>query len=195
MSRAALFTALFQSDRAVEMSLTCARQLVLLFALSCVSLSDDFRLDLHRHLNKETLQKLDLIHSSFPIHCRSQGMKIKALDLMGIAANAKIADRILIGYQVLHHISNIYRTNVSSIHWNKNDMEKFEVVLHRQIEELKYDLQVRLSKSKGTKKIRISKYFAKIGRFLKNKEYSLCAWEHIRIKTRRTIENISKLLE
>ncbi|XP_067869159.1 uncharacterized protein [Heterodontus francisci] len=220
------------------------------------------RLKLHRRLSSDALQLLDEMGAGFPVHCRSQGLKIKTLNLMRIATNSKCAlkseacphalaaaeppailhaeiylnggggasapsavewataqslaaasgittqvaarflkrfkpleteDKIMIIYQILLHISKIYRTNVCSKPWDKNGMEVFETHLHQQLEELSQDLQ-RWSDSKMTGKKRIHKYFTKLRIFLENKEYSRCAWEMIHYESRKNLQQAINLL-
>uniref|UniRef100_UPI00398E3ACA interferon beta-like n=1 Tax=Pristiophorus japonicus TaxID=55135 RepID=UPI00398E3ACA len=102
-------------------------------------------------------------------------------------------DKVLIVYQVLRHISKIYRTNACTITWNKNELENFETVLHQQLEELREDVGERRSDTRMTWKIKIRKYFTKLRMFLQDKGYSLCAWEVIRFESTRNLSQVQLL--
>ncbi|XP_030077160.1 interferon alpha-13 [Microcaecilia unicolor] len=97
-------------------------------------------------------------------------------------------------YEILHHILKIYNEEESKMPWDRTQLEHFTTVLHWQNTELKKYLSVQLPASAlGSHRknsLKVKKFFEKLRKYLKTKDYSGCAWEAVRDETQQCLQYI-----
>ncbi|XP_067825350.1 interferon alpha-21-like [Heptranchias perlo] len=150
------------------------------------------RLQLQQVLNIETLSKLNEMGGPFPRQCVEErpSLKTKSLNLVKLSGGLQTQDRIQIVHQTLRHFIKIYSMNLGSVTWPQDKMENFRLLLDRQLEELEECIKKPGSESRPRRNAAIHKYFRKLRIFLKQKRFSVCAWEIIRAETRARLQQI-----
>ncbi|XP_067825354.1 interferon alpha-21-like [Heptranchias perlo] len=109
---------------------------------------------------------------------------------MKLSKGLQTQDRIQIVHQTLHHISQIYSMNLDSVTWPQDKVENFWLLLDRQLEELEECVKKPGSESRPRRNAAIHRYFRNLETFLKQKRFSVCAWEIIRAETRASLQQI-----
>ncbi|XP_067825360.1 interferon alpha-B-like [Heptranchias perlo] len=150
------------------------------------------RLLLQQVLNRETLRILNEMGGPFPRVCVEErpSLKTKSLNLMKLSKGLQTQDRIQIVHQTLHHISQIYSMNLDSVTWPQDKVENFWLLVDRQLEELEECSRKLDPESRPRRNASIHNYFRNLETFLKQKRFSVCAWEIIRDETRARLQQI-----
>ncbi|XP_014810275.1 PREDICTED: interferon omega-1-like [Calidris pugnax] len=105
-------------------------------------------------------------------------------------------------YEFLQQIFQLFSKNLPLGAWNTSQIEKFQNGISHQIEELDVCLSEEQSKARNSFQtwilkstaISMKKYFQRITNFLKDKQYSHCSWEAVRMEL-RTYSLLSNLQE
>nr|AAT97058.1 interferon tau [Bubalus bubalis] len=101
-------------------------------------------------------------------------------------------------HEMLQQSFNLFHTERSSAAWNTTLLEQLRTGLHQQLE----DLDACLGPVTGEKDsdlgrmgptLTVKKYFQGIHVFLKEKEYSDCAWEIVRVEMMRSFSSSTTL--
>ncbi|XP_037350482.1 interferon alpha-6-like [Talpa occidentalis] len=101
--------------------------------------------------------------------------------------------------EMLQEVFSLFSTNDSFEAWEETVLDKFLIELYQQLEDLEKCLEkewkVGLSAlgSEDTT-LAVKRYFQGIRLYLKEKEYSSCAWEIVRVEIRRCLFSINKLI-
>ena len=103
-------------------------------------------------------------------------------------------------YGMLQHISDLLLTENTSAAWNTTLLNQVRMGLYRQLEDLEACL-VRDKGEEGTAPpshgptLPVRRYFEGICFYLKEKQYSDCAWEAVRVEIMRSLSSIITLQE
>ncbi|XP_073202381.1 interferon beta-like [Lepidochelys kempii] len=174
--------------------------LVLLFSseMSCL---DCNRLHvLQIRMNSESFERLEKMGGNFPFQCLSEGIAFKPRDILKLRLshqeNAKVAIQ-----QILQELFHIFNNNLTQAAWNGTSIVRFQNGLYQQIQQLEACLRAQTEKgltNPESQDLRITsrkvkKYFQGIDAFLKEKQYSLCAWEIIPVEIPRCFVLVDKL--
>ncbi|CAM5146463.1 unnamed protein product, partial [Natator depressus] len=174
--------------------------LVLLFSreISCL---DCNRLHvLQNRMNSESLERLEKMGGNFPFQCLNERTAFKPRDIFKLQLshqeNAKVAIQ-----QVLQELFHIFNNNLTQAAWNRTSIKEFQNGLHQQIEKLETCLSAEMEKEvtyPGNENLlltslKLKRYFQTIEDFLKEKQYSRCAWEIIRVEISRCFLMLDKL--
>ncbi|XP_060615687.1 interferon kappa-like [Anolis sagrei] len=104
--------------------------------------------------------------------------------------NAKVAIQ-----EVLQQTSHIFRQNCTEMLWDEDSLRAFHAGLDQQSENLKSCLSASpRSQRIQLTRLRVKRYFQSLNDFLKQKEYSRCAWEIIQIQVKQCFLWIEKLI-
>ncbi|XP_065261986.1 interferon beta-like [Emys orbicularis] len=166
--------------------------LMLLFS-SEISCLDCNRLHvLQTRMNSESLEHLEKMGGNFPFQCLNERTAFKPRDILKIRLsqqeNAKVAIQ-----QILQELFHIFTNNLTQAAWNGTSIKEFQNGLHQQIEKLGTCLSAEKGKEityPGNENLlltslKLKRYFQIIDDFLKEKQYSQCAWEIIRVEISR----------
>ncbi|CAM5155742.1 unnamed protein product [Natator depressus] len=174
--------------------------LVLLFSreISCL---DCNRLHvLQTRMNSESLERLEKMGGNFPFQCLNERTAFKPRDIFKLQLshqeNAKVAIQ-----QVLQELFHIFNNNLTQAAWNGTSIKEFQNGLHQQIEKLETCLSAEMEKEvtyPGNENLlltslKLKRFFQTIEDFLKEKQYSRCAWEIIRVEISRCFLMLDKL--
>ncbi|XP_053888185.1 interferon beta-like [Malaclemys terrapin pileata] len=147
---------------------------------------------LQTRMNSESLEHLEKMGGNFPFQCLNERTAFKPRDILKIRLsqqeNAKVAIQ-----QILQELFHIFTNNLTQAAWNGTSIKEFQNGLHQQIEKLKMCLSAEKAKEityPGNENLlltslKLKRYFQTIDDFLKEKQYSQCAWEIIRVEISR----------
>uniref|UniRef100_A0A674J9Q6 Interferon epsilon n=1 Tax=Terrapene triunguis TaxID=2587831 RepID=A0A674J9Q6_9SAUR len=110
-------------------------------------------------------------------------------------------DHQVFAAEILQEIFNIFSKNLTQSAWDETSIVRFQNGLYQQIQRLEACLRTQMEKELTKPESeelqltsrRVKKYFQEIDAFLKEKQYSLCAWEIIRVEIPRCFVLIDKL--
>uniref|UniRef100_A0A8C5SKC8 Uncharacterized protein n=1 Tax=Laticauda laticaudata TaxID=8630 RepID=A0A8C5SKC8_LATLA len=92
--------------------------------------------------------------------------------------------------EILQQIDLIFRQNHTELVWHEGSFRDFHIGLDQQIKMVETcrnaELEEVITSPRNRKlqvtRLRIKRYFQRLSDFLKNKKYSLCAWEIVQIQ-------------
>ncbi|XP_063149159.1 interferon epsilon-like [Candoia aspera] len=110
--------------------------------------------------------------------------------------NAKVAIK-----ELLQQTDLIFKESHSELAWDENSRREFQIGLDQEIKKLEAcwntEVEGGTRSPRGQKlqltRLRVKRYFRRLNDFLKNKEYSLCAWKIVQIQIRECFEWINQL--
>ncbi|XP_074850208.1 interferon epsilon-like [Carettochelys insculpta] len=150
-------------------------------------------------VNQDSLQLLEKMGGQFPVQCINARSNFIALQNAFNFREIQKESIIVAIQEILQQTFNIF----SKIHipavWDRSSIAAFQNGLHQQIELLKtcFDGEKKMEttclQKEEITRLKVKKYFHVIYNFLKEKQYSLCAWEIIREETRRCFMFIDQL--
>ncbi|XP_050781532.1 interferon beta-like [Gopherus flavomarginatus] len=138
-------------------------------------------------VNKESLELLKKMSGIFPSQCIHERTAFKPTQEVSQLPlfqkdNAKMAMQ-----EILQEIFNIFSKNLTQSTWDGISIVRFQNRLYQQIQQLEACLKAQMEKDLTNPESedlqhtswRVKQYFQGIDAFLKEKQYSLCAWEII----------------
>ncbi|KAI5767031.1 IFNK protein [Gulo gulo luscus] len=161
---------------------------------------------LHFHLRKVTWQNLRLLSStssSFPAECLSE---TKAFELpQEILSHTQPVKRYIkeAFYEMSMQAFNIFSQYTLKSTWESDYLKQIQIGLDQQLQYLEQCLEEEEKEKEDSKEmiedgmnwsgalvpqlssLELRRYFNRIDNFLKEKRYSHCAWEIIRVEIRR----------
>ena len=110
------------------------------------------------------------------------------------------AQAISVLQDMLQHSFNLFHTERSSAAWDTTLLEQLRTGLHQQLDDLDACLgQVMGEEDSALGRmgptLAVKKYFHGIHVYLKEKEYSNCAWEIVRLEIMRSFSSSANLQE
>ncbi|XP_065406659.1 interferon beta-like [Chrysemys picta bellii] len=152
-------------------------------------------------VNKESLELLQKMSGNFPSQCINERTAFKPTqDVVQLPVSQKENAKVAI-QEILQQIFNIFSKNLTQSAWDGTSIVRFQNGLYQQIQRLEACLRAQMEKELTNPESedhqltsrRVKKYFQGIDAFLKEKQYSLCAWEIIRMEISRSFVLIDKL--
>ncbi|XP_053889193.1 interferon beta-like [Malaclemys terrapin pileata] len=153
-------------------------------------------------VNKESLELLQKMSGNFPSQCINERMAFKPTqDVVQLPVSQKENAKVAI-QEILQQIFNIFSKNLTQSAWDGTSIVRFQNGLYQQIQRLEACLRAQMEKELTNPESedlqltsrRVKKYFQGIDAFLKEKQYSLCAWEIVRTEIPRSFVLIDKLI-
>ncbi|XP_039398745.1 interferon beta-like [Mauremys reevesii] len=166
--------------------------LLLLFS-SEISCLDCNRLHvLQTRMNSESLEHLEKMGGNFPFQCLNERTAFKPREILKIPLSQQVNAKVAI-QQILQELFHIFNNNLTQAAWDGTSIKEFQNGLHQQIEKLETCLSAEMEKEithSGNEtlllsSLKLKRYFQTIDDFLKEKQYSRCAWEIIRVEISR----------
>ncbi|XP_015422668.1 PREDICTED: interferon omega-2 [Myotis davidii] len=110
------------------------------------------------------------------------------------------AQAIAVLHEMLQQVSNLLSTENSSVTWNMTLVDQLRSGLHRQLEDLDMCLVEEMGEEGSALAMQrptlaLRRYFQGVHLYLKEKEYSDCAWEVVRVEIMRSFSSITALQE
>ncbi|XP_042577413.1 interferon a3-like [Cyprinus carpio] len=133
---------------------------------------------MQRDLVVETHSLLENMGGLFPRECLKENVKItfpkSALQSNDSNQNTGVAEAV---YKIMEHIDYLFANDSHPESWNQKKVEDFQNIVYRlSIMERKHERPVDFP----TRGDALKTYFDKLATLLRNKDYSVCAWEVVR---------------
>ncbi|XP_067409583.1 interferon epsilon-like [Emydura macquarii macquarii] len=149
-------------------------------------------------VNQESLQLLKKMSGNFPSQCKNERTAFKPLQ--DIVQFPQFQKEVVI-QEILHEIFTIFSKNLTQSAWDGSSIVRFQNGLYQQIQRLEACMRAQTEKELTNLESqdieltsrRVKKYFQGIDAFLKEKQYSLCAWEIVHVEILRCFVLIDKL--
>uniref|UniRef100_A0A8C0GUU5 Interferon alpha n=1 Tax=Chelonoidis abingdonii TaxID=106734 RepID=A0A8C0GUU5_CHEAB len=169
----------------------------------CCMFASYFSSPLKSHLGSvpQSLELLKKMSGNFPSQCIHERVAFKPTHEVSKLPlfqkeNAKVAIQ-----EILQEIFNIFSKNLTQSTWDGTSIVRFQNGLYQQIQRLEACLRAQMEKELTNPQSeylqhssqRVKQYFQGIDAFLKEKQYSLCAWEIIGMEIPRHFVLIDKL--
>ncbi|XP_036290075.1 interferon omega-2-like [Pipistrellus kuhlii] len=154
----------------------------------------------HVLLSRETLVLLSKMSTISPFFCLKDRQNFRFPRATVDGSHVQRAQAIFVLHQMLQQISDLLATESSSVPWNTALVDQLRTGLHRQLE----DLDTCLIQEMGVEvfplamqgpALALKRYFQGIRLYLKEKKYSDCAWEVVRVEFMRSFSLIISLQE
>uniref|UniRef100_A0A672S3M3 Interferon alpha-6-like n=1 Tax=Sinocyclocheilus grahami TaxID=75366 RepID=A0A672S3M3_SINGR len=132
---------------------------------------------MRRELLKTTHRLLENMGGLFPRECLKENVEItfptSALQSNDSHQNTGVAKAT---YKIMKHIDYLFANDSHPESWNQKKVEDFQNIVYRFTDEYRCQRPVDDFPTRGTLKT----YFDKLATLLRNKDYSVCAWEVVR---------------
>nr|XP_060615682.1 interferon beta-like [Anolis sagrei ordinatus] len=160
-----------------------------IFSQDCNNLRHDLK-----GANKANLELLNVkMGSTIPLQCVDDVINFSSNpneeNLPSIydfeEANATVAID-----EILQQISYLFNQNHTKLSWDENSIASFKLGVEDEIKKLTPCLGERIDELRE----KVKKYFQRINNHLKDKEYSLCAWEIVQMEVRQCLIVIDQLI-
>ncbi|XP_027695547.1 interferon kappa [Vombatus ursinus] len=164
-----------------------------------------------RNVNWKAMILLSKMNKEFPRQCLSIRMDFEFSQEL-LPPEQSLKDIKIVIYEMSQHIFNIFSQNYPPHTWEVENIQKIQIGLHQQTEYLKKCLEEDEKEKEELEKevedeisysglailqvnnLELQRYFKTIGSYLKEKKYSHCAWEVIRLEMRRCFYILQKLI-
>lgn len=163
------------------------------------SLGCDLSLD-HVQVNKESIVLLHQLQRISSFRCRKDRKNFGFSWEMVDSRQVQEAQAITVLHEMLQETSNVFGSEQSSAAWNTTLLHGLLSGLHRQLEDLGTCLVPHVKEAESALGVEdptlaVKRYFQGIRLYLKEKQYSDCAWEIVRVEMKRAISLSTNLLE
>ncbi|KAG6930914.1 interferon beta-like [Chelydra serpentina] len=138
----------------------------------------------------ESLALLRKMGGQFPLRCLNENRNFRFPQKALRPREFQEKNGKVVIQEILQQIFNIFNKNLTQAAWDRRSVETLQNGLHQQTEQLETCLHEKLLFSM----LKLKKYFQRIRDFLKEKQYSLCAWETIRLEMGRCLLFIDQLM-
>ncbi|XP_058422114.1 interferon omega-2-like [Diceros bicornis minor] len=110
------------------------------------------------------------------------------------------AQDISVLHEMLQQIFNLFHTERSSAAWNTTLLDNLSTGLHQQLEDLDTCLVQETGEEEsalgtGGPTLAVKRYFQRLHLYLKEKKYSDCAWEIVRVEIMRSFSSLTNMQE
>ncbi|CAK6434079.1 unnamed protein product [Pipistrellus nathusii] len=161
----------------------------------------------HVLLSRETLVLLRQMSTISPLFCLKDRQHFRFPRAAVDGSQAQKAQALSVLHQMLQQISDLLSTENSSVPWNTTLVDQLRTGLHRQLEALDTCWAREMGEegpalatqgpalaTQGPA-LALKRYFQGIRLYLKEKQYSDCAWEAVRVEIMRSFSSTRALQE
>ncbi|XP_059514727.1 interferon omega-2-like [Myotis daubentonii] len=154
----------------------------------------------HVLLSRENLVLLSQMSTISPFFCLKDRKDFRFPQATVDGTQVQKAQAISVLYEMLQQIFNLLPTENSSVTWNKTLVDQLRSGLHQQLEDLDTCLVEEMGEEGSALAMQgptlaLKRYFQGIHLYLKEKKYSDCAWEVVRVEIMRSFSSITALQE
>ncbi|XP_066556324.1 interferon a3-like [Amia ocellicauda] len=138
---------------------------------------------------------------NFPDECYEDNMKLMfPAEAYILPKESQHQDFVLLAHEALSYIFSIIQNNLKSVPWDRDDVDHFQGLIFRQMEELEKCMDVKITSSGDSSsptkgKMLLKTYFETLEKLLKDKGYNICAWEIIRKEVLHNLQDFHKFLK
>ncbi|XP_036290079.1 interferon omega-2-like [Pipistrellus kuhlii] len=155
--------------------------------LGCDPLED------HILLSRENLELLRDMNSISPLFCLKDRQHFRFPRAVVDGSQVQKAQAPSVLHQMLQQISDLLATENSSVPWNTTLVDLLRTGLHRQLKDLDTCWAREMEEEGPT--LALKRYFQGIRLYLKEKQYSDCAWEVVRVEILRSFSSTIAALQ
>ncbi|KAM5329724.1 interferon omega-2-like [Glossophaga mutica] len=154
----------------------------------------------HILLSRDNLVLLRQVRRISTLSCPKDTKDFRLPPAMVKGSQVQEAQAILVLHGMLQHISDLLLTEHASAAWNTTLLNQLRMGLYQQLEDLEPCL-VRGMGEEGTAlpsqepTLAARRYFQSISLYLKERQYSDCAWEVVRVEIMKCFSSIITLQE
>lgn len=163
------------------------------------SLGCDLSLD-HVQVSKENIALLHQLQRISSFRCRKDRKNFALPRDMVDGSHFQKAQAITVFHEMLQETFDVFGTEHSSAAWNTTLLHGLLSALYRQLEDLGTCLMPEMKEAESAlgmedSTLAVRRYFQGIHLYLKEKQYSDCAWEVVRVEMRKAFSLSTHLLE
>uniref|UniRef100_A0A8C8RU61 Uncharacterized protein n=1 Tax=Pelusios castaneus TaxID=367368 RepID=A0A8C8RU61_9SAUR len=175
--------------------------LIMLFSTEISSLHCTALYFQQNKLNQDSLELLEKMRGNIPSQCINERTAFKPTqDIVQLPLYEKENVKVTIQW-LLQEIFSIFSKNLTQTSWDRSLIVRFQNGLYQQIQRLEACMRALEEKELSNPESedfqltsrRVKKYFLEIAAFLKEKQYSLCAWEIVHREIAKWFQLIDKL--
>nr|QIT07061.1 interferon beta [Lutra lutra] len=182
------------------MTSRCILQTALLVYFSTTVLAMNYNL-LRFQLSSSSVecQELLLQLNGTSKDCLKDRMNFKIPEEIQKSQQFQKEDIVLVTLETFQKTSDIFRRNLSSTGWNESIVKNLLATLHWQKEHLEEILEDIMQEENFTwdhrTLLHLKRYYLRIVRYLKAKEYSVCAWTIVQAEILKSFFFLDKLTD
>ncbi|XP_004706617.1 interferon omega-1 [Echinops telfairi] len=153
----------------------------------------------HFLASKKTPVLLDQMRKLSPFLCVKDRKDFRFPQEMG-GSQLQKAQALSVYHEMLEQIFNLFHSERASAAWNTTLLDQLHSELHQQLEDLETCLVQLMGEEESASAMEgptlaVKRYFWRIRLYLKEKAYSDCAWEVVRVEIRRAFSSSANLQE
>ncbi|XP_011384909.1 interferon omega-1-like [Pteropus medius] len=154
----------------------------------------------HVQVNKESIVLLHQMQRISSFRCRKDRKNFGFPQEMVDGSQVQEAQAISVLHEMLQETSNVFGSEHSSAAWNTTVLHGLLSRLHWQLEDLGTCLVLQMKEAESAlgmeaPTLAVKRYFQGIRLYLKEKQYSDCAWEIVRVEIKRAFSLSTNLRE
>ncbi|XP_011385798.1 interferon tau-1-like [Pteropus vampyrus] len=154
----------------------------------------------HIQVSKENIALLHRMQRIGSFRCRKDRKNFGLPREMVYGSHIQKAQAITVFHEMLQETFDIFGTEHSSAAWNMTLLHGLLSGLHRQLEDLGTCLLPQIKEAESAlgmddSTLAVKRYFQGIHLYLREKQYSDCAWEIVRVEIKRAFSLSRNLLE
>uniref|UniRef100_A0A7M4FB50 Uncharacterized protein n=1 Tax=Crocodylus porosus TaxID=8502 RepID=A0A7M4FB50_CROPO len=139
--------------------------------------------NLQEVLNRNSMQLLGQVAGALPEECLEDRPTFRFPEK--VLRSKAPHNAWMASYEILQQLFSLFKGNLPETAWDMHSVERFLNAVHVQIKRLETCLPTnRLYPRSQNKAMKLKKYFRNIHNFLREKNYSKCAWEVVRIEAK-----------
>ncbi|XP_073908269.1 interferon beta [Castor canadensis] len=179
----------------------CVFHVALLLCFSTTALSRSYRLlRLQQNRSSMACQKLLTHLNGRPESCIRDRMDFEVPEEIKLPQQLQKEDAAFIIYEMLHNVLEIFTRDLSNTGWDEAIIRSLFVQVHQQMDRLRTTLagqleEVNLTWGNVMTTLQLKSYYWRIIRYLKDKEYSSCAWTVVCVEILRNFSFINRLTD
>ncbi|XP_008056752.1 interferon omega-1 [Carlito syrichta] len=154
----------------------------------------------HGLLSRKTLVNLSQMRRISPFLCLRDRNDFGFSQEMVDGSWLQVPQAVSVLHEMLQQVFNLFHTERSSAAWNTTLLDKLLAGLHQQLEHLETCLVQEMGVEESAQvaegpTLALKRYFQGIHLYLKEKKYSNCAWEVVRVEIMRSVSLSANLQE
>ncbi|XP_060482983.1 interferon alpha-2-like [Panthera onca] len=179
----------------MALSISVLLALVMLCSSPAYSLDCDLR---PSHVNPETFTLLSQMERVSILSCLKDRTDFNFPQILVAGNQLEKTQVTAVVHEMLQQIFNLFSKSDSFVAWDETLLDRFLVGLYQQLDDLETCLREEMNVEQlplgnENSRLAVKRYFQGISLYLKEKEYSHCAWEVVRVEIRRCLLVVNKL--
>ncbi|XP_047623530.1 LOW QUALITY PROTEIN: interferon omega-1-like [Phacochoerus africanus] len=147
----------------------------------------------HVHFSRKNLVLLRQMRRLSPSFCLKDRKDFGFPQEMVEGSQLQKTQAISVLHEMLQQTFLLFHTERSSAAWNSTLLDKLCSGLHQQLEDLDPCLVQVMGEQASSLGMAVKRYFERIHLFLKEKKYSDCVWEIVRVEIMKPLSSLNSL--